>query len=305
MFAGAWTNLPYIKGMRGAVALLSELANQPGMSDIASRKDDDDSKGDGENDLSRAKDPDAKSADLPNQCASCAHLYDGDCPFAGIPVKTAAAGDGLCPQYEDVEGQPSEEARRKTQGPTNMPNPNPNPTPNSTPPGDKPPVRLSEEELKAIELSVKTEYEAKLAEMEAKANSVQAEMNRVIEERNRDNDNKRVSQLVADGKITAHQGQIALNILAASRMGGTIELSDADGNKASHSTAELFLNFLDAAEKQVDLSSAKTVTPPSGYDSTAAADAKATAMAKERANGTGRPWTDFYGECLRAVKENN
>lgn len=95
----AWTNIPYIKNMRPATVL--------NFAEVDIDEDPDSSVGDPLDrqhlDITAAKDPDAKQDGLPEQCRSCSLLYDGHCPFQGIPVKMAAAGEGTCPRYEAAD----------------------------------------------------------------------------------------------------------------------------------------------------------------------------------------------------------
>ena len=51
-------------------------------------------------------DDETDDPNLPSQCQSCAKLENNTCPFQGINVKIAAAGDGHCPQYISADVEP-------------------------------------------------------------------------------------------------------------------------------------------------------------------------------------------------------
>ena len=95
----AWTNVPYIKRMKPAeVVNLAEFDDDPDAGEDYEGASQEEGSS-----LADAKDPDAVNLDLPEQCRSCALLFSGECPFAGIEIKTAAAGTGDCPQYQSTD----------------------------------------------------------------------------------------------------------------------------------------------------------------------------------------------------------
>lgn len=95
-----WTNIPFIKGMEPVEII--NFSDFDGVEE-GTKKDPNTPH------LGKAKDKDAKNDLLPEECRSCALLMNGTCPFKGIELKLAAAGDGNCPRYEAMGSYKSDE----------------------------------------------------------------------------------------------------------------------------------------------------------------------------------------------------
>lgn len=261
-----------------------------------------------------ALDPDAQDQAIPSQCDSCTHLQDGSCPFKGIDVKIAAAGDGNCPQYVSTQAQldpmrtdgTSQDDQSQGGDSAHFNQEAGMSTPNETE------IQLSEkleqmnQQLVLLSETVQG-YVAENAKLSEQLNL--SEAHRLKQEKTLAEERARtlVDRYVDKGRITPHQSEIALSMLALGR-GEEVHLSEADGT-TKHATIEMLLSeLLEANEPQVPLvedgeEATRTVRPVSKDVHMSENDKFNTAMlarAREIA-GPGNDWQPFVGRAAREV----
>jgi hypothetical protein len=353
MKAFAWTNMPYIKGMDPAQIInLSEvfesdeevaLALRPSQNKPRSDGDNNDS-GDGgvkkandqedsnkENDnedLNTAQDEDALDPHLPQQCDSCTKLEDGSCPFQGINVKIAAAGDGNCPQYINSQAQISPRTAGSAQNPgggggqgvnfseeTNLPEPKTTEPPENKP---APVVSLADFEklsgqvtaLSEVLQTQQTALEAEQAarkEAEAKLELSETFRVRAEAEAARAEDRAIVSRY--DDRLTSFQIGLCEGILSVNR-GETVNLSE-DGSGDNETVKTLLTKLMESIDQQVPLTEETVKLVPSktngsvkladGSTNLSPLAKKIEDRAKEMTKTQGGKWQDHYGMAAREV----
>lgn len=291
MKAGAFTNVPHIKGMQSVVLNFEELVKL----DAGFAKEAEESEEDNDEDYpgnEDAQDPDAKADDLPDQCRSCNQLQVGSCPFKGIELKEAAAGQGTCPQYGDREVLRNNTPQTGDEdGGTNM--------------GEKPEngQAVSLEEFNQLKKQVADVMAANVALQEAdKVKNEQLAKIPVLLAENAElkakgvelSDQAFIKARFDTGRINAAQAKTLEKLLKVQRGAAEVLLSD----EKTPATAEALLaELLDAIPVQVDLGPVqKAVGESADYETKL--DEMATNIAKEKAKETGKPWTDHYGEAI-------
>jgi hypothetical protein len=243
----------------GLVKLLElRLAVKPKDVDLAEGDDEDEDplspKAASKDDSLDAADKDAENKNLPMQCRSCSRLQDGTCPFQGVTVKLAAAGDGNCPQYisNQTELSPSQEGSGDRLTQTNEVKMSEKPIEQQ--PAAPQNVDLAEQNLKLTELISKYEADA------VKRDETNALLQKQIElsEAARlavETEKKFIAREALINKyrmgdkpiITAHQANICLSMLVLGDGGTDVKLSDG----TTEATTETLLSeLLDSLEAQ-------------------------------------------------------
>lgn len=306
-------------------------SDESGSGNRAFNNPDDDDEGDGDDDRnnpddadrlpSDAQDPDAEDPQLPNQCRNCKKLFEGSCPFAGIDTKTAAAGEGNCPQYVSNQTQITPERDPDASGNTSgasrvhfseseMP--------------DNKEISLAEFDavkaqvtqlsetlgtLAAVNDGLKSENE-ELRKQQANL-SERLETERAL--RQMSEDKALVTAHLSEGRITPKQGEIVTLMLAQSR-GDEVKLSEGDESPASFQS--LMDAFLSENQKQVPITEGDgdgnegTVVESDGRPGKASLSEgdklmeAAEKRAKELAKELGGSYQSHYGQAYRECARN-
>ena len=302
MKAGAFTNMPHIKGMKSIALNFEEVSTEIDLaySENADPKARDETLDDDLEGLSEAKDEDAMEDDLPDQCRSCRKLFDGVCPFPGIELKEAAANLGTCPQYEDRGVIRANTTSGDTGGTEATMGENPD---------KKDQTQISLEEFatlkdqvtKLVEANTKLESEAAKATALQEAVTKQAQtIAELSEAKATVEDQKFVDSFLKEGKISAHQANLCERMLKLDR-GIEVKLSDeADAPKAT--VPMLLKEILDNNEVQVSFAEhgePYEAKPRKGEDvENVKLSDEATGRAKEIAKERGGRWEQYFGEAL-------
>lgn len=243
---------------------------------------------------SSANDPDAENPELPAQCGSCKKLDEGSCPFQGIQVKLAAAGEGNCPQFISTQAQIAPQTDDAGTGSearggsgvnfneeTRMEN-----------------VNL--EEFQALQGQVATLSET-VKNLATENSSLRESLTLSETQRLQSEARSFVDGYLTKGKITPKQGEIVLNILAIER-GEEVKLSD----DSTATVATLLGELLESNEIQVPLDEASTkpVKKPVDTANLTEHEKLYTSMetrAKEIALSEGGDWKSFMSRAAREV----
>lgn len=186
-------------------------------------------------------DEDASDPNLPDQCHTCKLLAEGQCPFAGIQLKSAAAGNGNCPQYVPVTAQTgnyptdddgNEQAARFSE--EKQPMATQNGTPVLTPEEKVAALEAENAQIREDNQGLKEALTA-LSEQVASLNA-----DRVTAQRE-----TRIQRLLGTGKITPHQATLLGEMLKLDN-GGTVKLSEGDG-VADVTLSDLIERFVESA----------------------------------------------------------
>lgn len=313
---GAWTNIPFIKAMSPAEVLnFSELDLSDGGAGAAegngSMTDDGDpSNNKGLPHISEAQDADAESDELPEQCRSCKLLYDGSCPFAGVEMKIAAAGDATCPRYEQLDVVRPRSVQQEVDADKE----------------ENEAIRMSEKKdgeavvnladyqalmskVEALETSRATDAELvktlNLALSEEVAKRTQVEASQKVEEVS-----VLLSEAVEDGRITPHQRKLLEpTLLKAKGFEGVVDLSDIGAGEVDLDKVDLSANikeFIESLEPNVQIDmSERIVGKPKGRLGGGQVDADASmAEAKKRFSANpGIPLHTHYREVIAEAQK--
>lgn len=310
---GAWTNIPFIKSMSPAEVLnFSEidLAEGGAEGNGGTTDDGDPSNNKGLPHISEAQDSDAESDELPEQCRSCKLLFDGSCPFTGIEMKIAAAGDATCPRYEQLDVVRPRSVQQEVDADKE----------------ENEDIRMSEKKdgeavvnladyqalmskVEALESTRATDAETvktlNLALSEEIAKRTQVEASQKVEEVS-----VLLSEAVEDGRITPHQRKLLEpTLLKVKGFEGVVDLSDIGAGEVDLDKVDLGENikeFIESLEPNVQIDmSERIVGKPKGRLGGGQVDADASMNeAKKRfAQNPGTPLHTHYREVMAEAQK--
>lgn len=261
-------------------------------------------------------DNDAKNPNLPAQCGACSRLSEGTCPFKGISVKIAAAGDGNCPQYISLETElsPSQEAPNAGVSSGDHATPS-NEVRMAEKPTNTPQTPVTEVNLAEQVTLLSGIIEANAIRMKAFQDALELSESRRVEEESRRRIIERTTLVDKHrSKLSAFQANCCLSMLSLADGDATIKLSDG----TTEATMEALLSeFLDAIEITQAPAEQQSAALPGGKPEAqkpivlSEKDSEKTEIeklypqmverAKEMSKENNKPWTANMSEASRAV----
>jgi hypothetical protein len=255
-----------------------------------------------------ALDPDAQDPSIPAQCNSCTKLQEGTCPFQGINVKMAAAGDGNCPQYVSTQAQLAPRGDGSDvsgdDGHVGGSGVNFSEHKEESMPGEnEPQVNLAEFQVLQTQVTSLSET---LQNVVTENQDLKSKLNDSEKRRQEAQATAFADRYLTTGKITPAQHTIVLSMLAIERGDTDVKLSDGE---TSASIETLLSELLEANETQISLNNENVTEDVPGRPNSRSANlsehealgSKFEARAKEIAAAEGGPWTNHYSRAAREI----